>query len=178
MFRLYPRGMELFPHRIEATTNFGGTIAHELTHLIQAEFEEEWGEDFQWRYCWQDEYKDEWEVREPPVKTPLGEKKWFHKESGWMSPQGQFPLQPDKCVTNYARQNIGEDICESMVAYLHDPGKLRAIAQKKHQILQGHDAKQETPEVEVQQMAENKVKLPEIKPQTIYYYIEEPKEGG
>lgn len=93
-FQFYPRGTELFPYRVPTVTNFEGVFSHELTHLIQNEFETEWKEKFQWEYCWN--HEDDWEVRSIPDGTS---KRWFNKQSGEMSPQGQFALQPDQCVT-------------------------------------------------------------------------------
>lgn len=168
-FQFYPRGMELFDYRLPSVSNFEGVFSHELTHLIQGEFEEEWRENFQWAYCW--DYEDDWEVR----PTPDGAmKRWHNKKTGEMSPQGQFSLQPDKCVTYYARQNMAEDICESMVAYIYDPDFLKEVAPEKYQILERHDSKLEKPEVTVTRIPKDEIALPEIKPQKVLYYIQEP----
>ena len=92
-FQLYPRGMELIPHRIKAATNFDGTLTHELTHLIQGDFEGEWREKFAWAYCIEDEYRDDWEMRPLPESDLYGHKEGlFNKKTGERSPQGQFPL--------------------------------------------------------------------------------------
>jgi len=169
-FQLYPRGMDLMPHRVAAATNFDGTLTHELTHLIQSDFEAEWGDRFKWAYCFDDEYKDEWEAR----LTPDGSmKRPFNKKTGEMSPQGQFSLQPDQCVTFYAKQNMGEDIAESMVAYIYDPDTLQTISQEKFDILQKHDAKQPKQEVTTQRVPKEQIKLPETPPETVLYYIKE-----
>lgn len=176
-FQLYPRGMELFPFRIPAATNFEGTLTHELTHLIQSEFESEWGERFQWAYCFDDEYTDQWEVRETPTVGFDGtNKKLFNKETGEMAPQGQFPLQPDQCITFYAKQNMGEDICESMVAYVYDPELLKRVSEDKYNILAKHDAKQPRPEAFARRVPKEQIKLPEVQPETVYYYINEDKD--
>ncbi len=66
-FTLLPRGMELIPHRVSATSNFEGTLAHETTHLIDDEFKAEWGEKFKWQHCL--DYPDDWEVRPTPDGT-------------------------------------------------------------------------------------------------------------
>lgn len=124
-FQLFPRGMEMISHRVTAATNFDGTLVHEFTHLIESEFEPEWGEKFKWAECLDDAYKDEWEARPSPDGST---RKLFNKETGEMSPQGLFPLQPDNCVTFYARQNMDEDIAESMVAYIYDPDFLKTIS--------------------------------------------------
>lgn len=92
-----------------------------------------------------------------------------------MSPQGQFSLQPDQCVTHYARQNMGEDICDSMVAYIYDPDLLRTVSSDKFDILAGHDAKKAHSKVATKRVSKEEIKLPEIKPETIHYYIEEPE---
>jgi len=167
-FRLMPRGMLLTPHRIKATSDFEGTLVHELGHLIQKDFEEEWRRQFGWAYCF--DHEDEWEVRQ----TPSGEHKWFNKKTGEMAPQGQFPLQPDQCVTYYARQNLGEDICESLVAYIYDPDLLKRVSPAKFSILARHDAKGEEPTISAQKVPTAEIQLPEIKPETIYYFIQEP----
>lgn len=96
-FRFFPRGMEMFPYRLEAVTNFEGVFAHELTHLIQNDLEPDWGTKFKWEHAY--DHEDEWEIRE----TPTGETRWFNKDTDEMAPQGQFPLQPDQCVTYYAK---------------------------------------------------------------------------
>ena len=169
-FRFMPRGMETIPHRIESASNFEGTFIHELGHLIQGQFEDEWREKFKWAYCSDNE--EEWEIR----KAPNGENRWFNKTTGEMSPQGQYPLQPDQCITSYARQNMGEDICDSLVAYIYEPDRLQEIAPEKFAILQSHDAKQkERPAVSSQRVANTEIRLPEVKPETIGYYIEEPE---
>ena len=170
-FRFMPRGMETIPHRIPSASNFEGTFIHELGHLIQAQFEDEWREKFQWAYCSDNE--EEWEIR----KAPNGESRWFNRTTGEMSPQGQYPLQPDQCITTYARQNMGEDICDSLVAYIYEPERLREAAPGKYAILESHDRKQkERSEASTQRVAKTEISLPEIKPDTIRYYIEEPEE--
>lgn len=168
-FQFFPRGTELFPYRLPAVSNFEGVFSHELTHLIQSEFEAEWAEKFNWAYCW--DYEDEWEVRSTPDGTM---KRWFNKATGEMSPQGQFSLQPDHCVTYYARQKMSEDICESMVAYIYDPEFLKTVAPEKYEILSRHDAKLEKPEVSSRRVPKDEIALPTIKPETVLYHIQEP----
>lgn len=169
-FRLLPRGMELIPHRIAKASNFEGTFAHESTHLIQSEFEAEWSERFKWGWC--DDNPDEYEVRPTPDGTA---KKFFNKTTGEMAPQGQFPLQPDQCITYYAKQNMGEDIADSMVGYIYDPDLLNAVSSEKYSILQGHDAKKPKPDAVAKRIPKDEIRLPEVKPETVYYYIDEPK---
>lgn len=92
-----------------------------------------------------------------------------------MSPQGLFPLQPDSCVNFYARQNMGEDIAESMVAYIYDPDFLKTISPEKFTILERHDANNPRQEVTAQRVPKDEIKLPEVKPELVYYYIKEPE---
>ena len=42
-------------------------------------------------------------------------------------------------------------------------------------ILASHDAQQDTPEVTVKRIPKDKIKLPEIPQETVYYMIEGPK---
>lgn len=169
-FRLLPRGMELMPHRVAKASNFEGTFVHESTHLIQQQFEPEWSEQFKWDYCW--DHEDEWELK----PTPDGNsKRWFNRQTGEMSPQGQFPLQPDRCITDYAKQNMQEDICESMVAYIYDPKLLQDVSPDKFGIFQKHDAKKPLPQATSKRIVKEEIRLPEIKEETVYYFIQEPE---
>lgn len=167
-FTFMPRGMELIPHRVGAASNFEGTFVHELGHLIQEEFKEEWREKYKWGFC--SKNKDDWELR----KAPNGENRWFNKKSGEMAPTGEFALQPEQCVTFYAKQNMGEDIADSLVAYIYDPKLLKRVSPDKFNILQKHDTKQEAPKTSATKVLKEKIKLPDIKPETVYYYIQEP----
>lgn len=169
-FRFMPRGMGLEPHRVESASNFEGTFVHEMGHLIQDELEDEWREKYSWQYCLDD--KDKWEVR----KAPNGENRWFSKDTGEMAPQGQYPLQPDQCINYYAKQNMGEDICESLVAYIYDPEKLADVALDKRDIFRSHDAQEKEPKISTHRISKKEIKLPEVNPETVFYYIEEPEE--
>lgn len=164
-FYLTPKGMRLVPHRVEEVSNFEGTLIHELGHLLQDKFKKEWSEEFSWEYCWED--KERWELK----KTKSGQYKFFDRTSGEIAPQGQYPLQPDQCVTDYAKQNIAEDICESLVVYFFNPERLKKISPAKFAILKKYDSDRK--KIEVLTTKKEKVELPEIRPQVINYYVEE-----
>ncbi len=177
-FKLYARGMDLAPHRVTAATNFEGTVVHESAHLIQDEFKQEWDENYQWAEC--GDYSpigkqwgkggDDWEIK----PTPDGqEQAFFNTKTGEMAPQGIFPLQPEECVTFYAKINSNEDKCESVVAYLYDPQLLESVSMKKFSILKNHDAQQPQPEVTSTRIPKDRIALPEVKPEVIKYFIEE-----
>lgn len=167
-FRFFPRGLEFVPHRVEGVSNFEGTFIHEMTHLIDRDFTDEWVDKFKWEWC--SDYPDDWEMRSTPDGT---DKKFFNKQTGEMSLQGEFPLQPDQCVTAYSRQNQREDICDSMVAYVYNPDLLKSVSKDKYEILQRHDKKSSLQEVQAKRLAKEEIKLPEVNPETVYYYIEE-----
>lgn len=169
-FILLPRGLELTPHRIEKASNFEGTLIHETTHLIAATFEKEWREKFKWDHC--GFHSNEWESRYAPDGKWLA---FFNRKTGEMAPQWQFPLQPEQCINYYAKQNEAEDICESMVAYIYDPELLKRVSPEKFNILQRHDVQQSKPNVTARRIPKEQVRLPEIKPETVYYFIKEPQ---
>lgn len=170
-FQFYPRGTELFPYRLPVTSNFEGVFSHELTHLIEDEFLSEWSENFQWASC--SDYEDHWEIRpSPDGKTEA----WFHKKTNEMALHGKFPLQPEQCVTDYARQKMNEDICESVVAYIYAPDFLKAIAPEKYAILSKHDKRLEKPEIATKRMSEDAIALPIVKPEVVLYYVNEPEQ--
>ncbi len=89
------------------------------------------------------------------------------------SVNGKFPLQPDQCITYYAKIDWNEDLCESMVAYLYDPDLLKETSVGKFNILSKHDIKGIPTDINVREVPKDEIKLPEIKPETVYYYIEE-----
>lgn len=171
-FRLFPRGMELFTYRIPKTSNFEGVVTHELAHLIEDEFEKEWREKFQWEFCL--DYEDDWEWKQSPDATM---KRPFNKHTGEMAAMAKFPLQPDQSVTSYAKIDWNEDLCESIAAYIHDPELLQRVSPDKFTIIERHDAKKPKPEVSGQRVAKNEIKLPEIKPETVLYYVDEAKDN-
>lgn len=168
---LQPRVMDLIPHRIEKASNFEGTLAHEITHLIANEFQKEWHSGgFRWDFTF--EHPDDWETR----TTPDGIKRLpFNKKTGEMAPHSRFPLQPEQCVSYYAKIHPTEDICESMAAYIYNPELLKKISPVKFEILQRHDARQPKPDVLATRIPKDQIKLPEIKPETVYYFIKEPQ---
>lgn len=169
-FRLFPRGMSLLPSRIPPLPNFTCTLTHELSHLIETEFKPEWMEKFQWKFC--ADHPDDWESKPSPDGNG---KRFFNRKTGEMSPQGRFPLQPEQCITDYAKQAPDEDICESITSYVLKPELLKQVSPKKFEILEGKDAKKEKPKVSARRIPNDEIKLPEIKPETVYYFIKEPQ---
>ena len=104
-----------------------------------------------------------------------GKKQWCDKNTDQTFPSGKFPFEDYGFVSFYAQLNQSEDICESMVAYLYAPEWLQQISSKKYNIFKNIDANLQSPEVSVTRVDKDKIKLPEIKPEIITYYIEEPK---
>lgn len=169
-FKLQPLGMEFFPHRIIKATNFEGTLVHELSHIIDDEYFQEWRDKFSWQPV---SYVDKagWEIR----KTPDSDlERPYNKKTGEMAPQFRIPLQPEQCVTDYAKISESEDFCESIVAYFYDPELLKRVSMGKFEIIKRHDAKKPVPKIEVKRIPKEQMKLPEIKPETVYYYVKEP----
>lgn len=170
-FRFFPRGLSLQPHRIPEVSNLEGTFVHELSHLIDEEVLGEWNEHFSWGYC--SDYPDEWEVRKTPDDSS---QRWFNKTTGEMSLWGRFPLQEGTHVSEYARANDREDFAESMVAYMLNPDYLKEISPTKFELISQHDANMDTSEVSFSRVNKDEIELPKIEPQTVLYYINEPKE--
>lgn len=171
-FRLFPIGMRLSPFRIPTVTNFEGVLTHELTHLIEGEFEDEWQEKFQWDFCINHEADWEWKPTPGPTFDGSNQRP-YNKKTGEMAPNGKFPLQSDKCITYRARIDWTEDVCESVVAYIHDPEMLKRIVPEKYEIIQRHDTGQAKPTSSAQRVPQDQIKLPEIQPEMVRYYIKE-----
>lgn len=168
-FELYPRSFNSDTYRIPPVSNLVGVMSHEFTHSIEQTFQEEWAGNFQWRYCW--DAPEEWVSRPTPDGTM---QKYFHVVTGEMSPQNQFPLQPEQCVSQYAKQNPNEDICESMVAYLFNPELLKKISPEKYRIISSHDVGCSIPKVNIKTVRSGKITLPKIEAQIVKYFIHEP----
>ena len=99
---MFPSGLTFEPHRVAKTSNFTGTLIHELSHGIGVDFLRKWIEKFKWH-----------------LRTQAG------RLPGGMADEN-YCEEPERCVTDYARFNPGDDICESVVAALTDPGCLDA----------------------------------------------------
>jgi len=169
-FHLYPRGMDLIPFRIPSVTNFEGVMTHELTHLISKNIEQEWKNFFKWELT--SGHPDEWEMRTTSNGIDNG---IFNKSTGEMAPKYQYPLQPEQCVTFYAKLDWDEDVCESMVAYLYEPQLLKSLSPKKFEILSNFDQHKEMPKIKTIRLPKSEIKLPVVEPQTVYYFIHEDK---
>jgi hypothetical protein len=85
----------------------------------------------------------------------------------------QFPAKPEEYVTHYALLEPEEDICESMVAYMYDPELLQRTSPQKFEILKSKDQASELVNAEIRGIPTSDIKLPEIKLETIYYFIDE-----
>ncbi|HOR01818.1 MAG TPA: hypothetical protein PKZ92_00990 [Candidatus Woesebacteria bacterium] len=170
VFKFSPRGVNTaIPHRLQFVSNFEGTGAHELTHFIEDLFSSAWQENFKWGYCMDNTERFKFKEVSP------GKKQWCDKNTDQTFPSGKFPFEDYGFVSFYAQLNQSEDICESMVAYLYAPEWLQQISSKKYNIFKNIDANLQSPEVSVTRVDKDKIKLPEIKPEIITYYIEEPK---
>lgn len=164
-FRLLPRGMELFPHRVAVATNLEGTLVHEIIHLLEPELLEEWNKEFGWVDCGD---LPGWEVKETTVGN-----RFVNTNTGEISPTGYYAEDPEQCVTPYARQSVGEDIAESGVAYIFDPESLTRISPKKLSILERHTQHNPFPQTSYQKVGSDQIKLPEVKPEVVTYFIKE-----
>ncbi|MFQ5953239.1 MAG: hypothetical protein ACE5JK_07550, partial [Candidatus Omnitrophota bacterium] len=104
---LYPNALRPIQHRIKGVSNFEGTLIHELTHKLQ-------------------------EITTDAGMMLLNE---WQKKFGWEKSASPIPLpgglvadmkaaDPSRCVSNYALLEPKEDLCESMVAAIKNPGVL------------------------------------------------------
>ncbi|HNY36064.1 MAG TPA: hypothetical protein PLD14_00665 [Candidatus Pacearchaeota archaeon] len=130
---IMPRGVDINnDHRVGEISNFEGTLTHEIGHFIQDKFLEKWKEA---GFKWIDFNKEEWEKR----YVNNGEcqiSQYINKKTGEIAPGTQYPLKPEECIDDYAKKNMEEDICDSIVAYIYNPSKLKEISSKKFEIIQ------------------------------------------
>lgn len=167
---LYPRTLDPINHRIKGATNLDGTIVHEIGHSISSDFDAEWKKAGLEYVMTLD--NEDWET----FKSPDGTKNWYrNKKTGRVAFSHGCMADLDQCVTEYGSINQHEDICECIVACIFNPELLKKISPKKFEILQSHDVNQPLPEVRAKRIPKDQIRLPEIKPETIHYYIQEPK---
>lgn len=123
------------------------------------------------------DYSDQWQYDEK-------RKVWQHKTTGYITPgRGsfiQFSEKPIECVSSYAAINgsaVGDDIADSLVAYLHVPGLLKKISPQKYSIFERLDAskqaKTDPPKVSLTKVPSDQIKLPEVpkEERQVYYYV-------
>ena len=94
---LYPNALKSIEYRIEGVSNFEGTIIHEFSHSLGSDFRSEWRNKFGWK------------KRKEAYKLPSG------------AYLGEYNETPERCVTDYAKINAAEDMCESVVAAQKNP---------------------------------------------------------
>jgi hypothetical protein len=95
--KLYPNSLKPIDHRVANVSNLEGTVIHELSHGIGENIEQQWRKEFGWK------------PRENREKM-TGDAYSY-----------EYTVAPENCVTDYARINAKEDLCESMVAALKNP---------------------------------------------------------
>ncbi|MBP6888427.1 MAG: hypothetical protein KBC21_01870 [Candidatus Pacebacteria bacterium] len=105
--KLYPAALKPISHRVTGVSNLEGTLIHEFAHSLGVEFENMWRKEFGW------------EQMEKPEQLMNGT---------WRLEQN---IEPERCITEYARINTAEDICESMVGALRNPGALDPARYRK-----------------------------------------------
>lgn len=168
--KLHPRAFSDIRHRVEAASNFEGTLVHELTHPIDSQFEfAGWRDKYKWETCLS--APDDWDYRDVPDG---GSKAFYNINTGKMALIDIFSLQPEECVTEYATHNLDDDVCESVVAYFYDPELLNRVSPTKYGFIKSLDVGLPEPEITVIRIPAESIQLPEIKPQEVKYYIEEP----
>lgn len=128
---LEPRAFEDISHRIEKVQNLEGTITHELGHQIQDNLRGDWIKF--WPRASDD--PENWIFDKAGKNLPI------HKITGQKStpPEGRFLKDQESVVSEYSKINSHEDICESIVAYLYDPERLKAVSPEKFEIIQKRD---------------------------------------
>jgi hypothetical protein len=97
---MFPSGTSFRPYRLPKVSNFTGTLIHEFGHAIDRGFRSRWMQKFGWK------------LRDQPVRLPHG------------ALSEDYCVEADRCVNDYARFNVDDDICESVVAALTDPACL------------------------------------------------------
>jgi len=143
--KIMPRAMDIDKtHRVEGVLNFEGTLAHEIGHFIEDIFLEEWRKYYQWR----------------------------EKREGEIAPGNKYPVQPDECIDDYAKKDMQEDICDSLVAYIYNPQRLKEISPTKFSIIESIENKEkERLEVSSRRLDKPEIKLPEIKAEIIKVFL-------
>jgi len=171
MLNLSERALELSPHRVQAATNWEGTIVHETGHLIEKFFKKDSNE-YKWP-IWDVNCENNPE-RFVKRKSPDGTKdQYYDLINGLYVPSGRLPSDPNQFVTDYARLNESEDFCDSLVAYLFDPDQLKKVAVGKFKRFEAQDSgNTKKPLIETNRVPSNLICLP-TQPAPLKYFIVE-----
>jgi len=123
--KLYPRALKPISHRVEGVSNFAGTVIHELAHAVEtSETQVEWRERFEWLLN-SDKIGElrKLGLMEKLKSTP--QKDWVNLHPDiWNLVRFWTIMQPERCVTDYAKLSPEDDFAESMVAALRNPDLL------------------------------------------------------
>lgn len=143
--KIMPRALDIDKtHRVEGVLNFEGTLVHEVGHFIEDRFLEEWRKHYQWR----------------------------EKREGEIAPGDKYPVQPNECIDDYAKKDEQEDICDSLVAYIYNPKRLKEISPKKFSIIESIENKEKKrSKVSSIRIDKSEIKLPEIKAEIIKVFL-------
>jgi len=139
--QVYPEGRELMPYgRIEGVSNFDAIIIHECSHNIRKidlDFVNKWRENF-WVF-----------IEDFDKKRKMSGSDEYRLDYD--------PINPDRCVSEYAKSSPDEDICESIVAALRAPAVLDP---KKLQFIKSGLLKEEKPSEKIVLQKRDKIELP------------------
>lgn len=166
---LYPKGLDRRLHRVPGVDNFKGTLTHELTHLIWTEWEKEWKDHFP-KYLIDpkgDQFREEVIKYQGRTFGVI-----YDKQTGYRIFSGQVPKYSEQYLNNYTWIQDVEDICDSMVAYIHNPKLLEDVSKTKFDLLKSKDANLATPpSATTHVVPPNEIKLPETPSRTFTYYV-------
>lgn len=162
MFCYYPAGMDLQTYRIPGMTTFAGVPAHELGHLIQESFLNEWRKEFPWHDC---EDNEDW-IYDEEIDH------YRNKVTGKSVFKSWYPIKANECVSDYAAAiEEDEDFAESFAAYINNPQYLQNVSPKKFAILDNTANKKIACLTSTTAVTSDKISLPEIKPETVRFCV-------
>lgn len=136
--KLYPRALEPVEHRVKGVSNLEGTVIHELAHRVSVDFRNRWSERFGWR------------MLDTPEELPGGDMRYYKNDN------------PERCITEYAAIDPGEDICESVVGALRAHGQLDS---ERRDVIEKEllpDGQQEKLSVSITKKEPDAIELPRI----------------
>jgi hypothetical protein len=169
VFILYPRALEKTKYRFGEISNLEGTVIHELGHLIQKKYIEEYRSLFEWITCITDD-PEVWELVQTESKG-IGTERPKNKLTGEIAGYGVWPKFPETCVSQYAKQEPMEDFCESLTAFICSPKLLNEKSPEKYNFFKSIAEENES-NVKIKSIAKEKIPEPEKKSYKLF--IREP----
>lgn len=173
VIHLYPNSLRQVSFRVPGVgSNLVGVLAHEIGHFIYnkgVEMGSDWNKNFK-RIKVGD--LDGW------ILSTISSQnyQYYRNERTGEIIEGDYPEDPEECVSNYAKINPEEDFCDSLVAFIFNRELLHAVSPLKEELLVRLSSEALRPTIRARRLEYEEAKKPTTDSLgTVWYYVREPE---